>query len=176
MMKKTCCLVLLAVAALASAHAQQLPARKPGLWEVTLRSEGGPPQRQQKVKQCTSRQAEAVMLLSVVPAQEDCHDVKSSRRGNVHHIRTVCYVHDQRVDADVELSGDLSSSYSGSYRIKPAQPGVGVGPRTLIEGRWLGACSPGQRPGDMLLPNGVTVNVIDDRKKAEAHDHTGHKH
>jgi hypothetical protein len=173
---KTCSVWLLAALALTSANAHELPARKPGLWELTLRSERGASQRVQRVQQCTSRQAEAVMLLSVVPGQEDCHQVTAKRRGKVHEIRTVCYVHDQRVDAHVQLSGDLNSSYSGSYEVKFAQHGAVADSRALIEGRWLGACSQGQRPGDMVLPNGVTVNVVDDRKRAEAHDHSGHKH
>ena len=29
---------------------------------------------------------------------------------------------------------------------------------------------------DQLGPSGITVNVVDDRKRAEAHDHSGHKH
>ena len=40
--------------------------------------------------------------------------------------------------------------------------------RMLIEGRWLGTCSAGQRAGDMVLPNGITVNVVDDKKRAES--------
>jgi len=30
---------------------------------------------------------------------------------------------------------------------------------TLIDGKYVGACKPGQRPGDMTLPGGQTVNV-----------------
>ena len=29
----------------------------------------------------------------------------------------------------------------------------------MIEGRHVGACKPGQRPGDMTLPNGQTMNI-----------------
>ena len=30
---------------------------------------------------------------------------------------------------------------------------------TVIEGRHVGACKPGQQPGDMILPGGQTVNI-----------------
>ncbi len=161
----------------ALAAAEPMPTRKEGLWEVTVRGETESVLRKQTVQQCTSKEAEPVMLLSVVPGQEHCHDVKVRRaqRGS-YKIQTVCYVHDNRVDATVELSGDLKAHYSGAFEVKYAkrvrfEPG-----RTLFEGRWLGACRPGQRPGDMLLPNGATVNVVDDRKRAESHSHDGHSH
>ena len=28
------------------------------------------------------------------------------------------------------------------------------------QARWLGPCRPGMKPGEMVLPNGVTVNVM----------------
>jgi len=30
---------------------------------------------------------------------------------------------------------------------------------TVIEGRYVGACKPGQQPGDMTLPTGQTLNI-----------------
>ena len=30
---------------------------------------------------------------------------------------------------------------------------------TVIEGRHVGACKPGQQPGDMTMPNGQTMNI-----------------
>ena len=157
------------------AQTQSLPVRKPGLWEVTIRGAGDSMMRQQKVQQCTSEEAESIMLLSVVPGQEHCHDVAVKKSGKGHEIRTTCYVHDNRVEAAVELSGDLQAAYRGVFEVKYSKP-VRFNPgRTEFEGRWLGACKAGQRAGDMLLPNGATVNVVDDRKRAEAHGHDGHE-
>lgn len=191
------CVVLTAVpAAQANASAAKkaapLPARKTGLWEVTLRGEGltlkrsgQAPQAAQTVQQCTSAEAEPVMLLSIVPGQENCREVRVGRRakGGGHDIRTVCHVHDNRVDSHMELQGDLQSAYSGAFEVKYSQTPLRNTGRMVFEGRWLGPCRSGQRPGDMVLPNGVTVNVVDDRKRAESrgseghgHDHGGHGH
>ena len=200
------CAALVAAPAAAQAPAKEvakkkaspLPARKPGLWEVTLRSEGlslkrqgQGPQRPQTVQQCTSTESEPVMLLSIVPGQEACREVTAKRRaqGGGHDIRTVCYVHDNRVETQMELVGDLRSAYSGAFDVKYTQTPLDNTGRMVFEGRWLGACKPGQRAGDMVLPNGVTVNVVEDRKRAESrgqkgqegqegHDHSapGHKH
>lgn len=165
-----------------AAKSSVLPARKSGLWEVTLRSgetllrrQGVGKARAQTVQQCTSAETEAVMLLSILPGQENCRDLKAPRRikGGGYDIRTVCYVHDNRVEAQMMLVGDLQSSYSGTFEVKFAQTPMDNTGRTAFEGRWLGPCNSGQRAGDMVLPNGVTVNVVDDTKRAEGH---GDKH
>lgn len=170
-----------------AAKKSPLPARKSGLWEVTVRSDdlvlkraGQAPQRPQTVRQCTITEAEPVMLTSIMPGQEDCHGLKVERRpkGAGYSITTVCYVHENRLNAQMELLGDLQSAYSGTYKVTYPQTPLHNTGRMVFEGRWLGACSASQKPGDMVLPNGVTVNVVDDRKRAEhhGHSHEGHKH
>lgn len=178
------CAVLAAVPAAqanapAAKKAAPLPARKTGLWEVTLRGEGltlkRPGQAAQTVQQCTSAEAEPVMLLSIVPGQENCREVRVGRRAKGgHDIRTVCQVHDNRVETHMELQGDLQSAYSGTFEVKYAQTPLHNTGRMVFEGRWLGPCRSGQRPGDMVLPNGVTVNVVDDKKRAEGRGSEGH--
>lgn len=164
-----------------------LPARKDGLWEVLVRSDDlvlkragrGSPQPV-TVRQCTSAAIEPIMLMSIVPGQEDCHERKVRRSGKGaeagHDISTVCYVHDNRVDTQMRLLGDLQSAYHGSFEAKFPQTPLHNTGRMVFEGRWLGDCAAGQRPGDMLLPNGVTVNVVDDHRRAQNADHSGHKH
>lgn len=154
-----------------------LPARKAGLWEVTVRAHaargmGGMRQPPQTVQQCTSAQAEPVMLLSIVPGQENCSRFKVAKRvGQDTDIDGVCSVHGQRVVVSAQLRGDLQSIYSGTYRVEyPGTPTANTGP-VDFQGRWLGSCRPGQRPGDMVLPNGVKVNVVDDVGRAERHAH-----
>lgn len=166
-----------------------LPARKNGLWEVTLRSDDlvlrrsrQAQPRPQTVQICTSAETEPVMLFAIVPAQEDCHQVKITRQskkmGGGYEINTVCYVHGNRADAHMQLMGNLQSAYNGAFSvIYPQTPLQSTG-RVAFEGRWLGPCKSGQRPGDMVLPNGVTVNVVDDKKRIEGqnHERQDHKH
>lgn len=155
-----------------------LPARKAGLWEVTVqahapRGMGGMRQPPQTVRQCTDARAERVMLLSILPGQENCSrfTVVKRKQQAGHDIAGTCRVHDQRVAISVQLRGDLQSIYSGTYRVEyPGAPMGNTGP-VDFQGRWLGSCGPGQRPGDMTLPNGIKVNVVDDIGRAEKHAH-----
>lgn len=161
------------------------PARKAGLWEVTVRSDdlvlrrqGQAQPRPQTVRMCTDAAAESVMLLAIVPGQENCREVNAARRsaeaGGGWDIHTVCFVHDNRVETRMQLTGDLQSNYGGAYSVTFRDTPLQNTGRMLFEGRWLGACEPRQRVGDMVLPNGVTVNVVDDRRRAEEHGGHGH--
>jgi hypothetical protein len=35
-----------------------------------------------------------------------------------------------------------------------------------MEGKWLGACAADQRPGDIMMGNGVKINIPDMQKRA----------
>lgn len=153
-----------------SAGTSDLPARKNGLWEITLHPDRPGPRQGQTVLQCTAAKAEPVMLLSIVPGQEQCSEViVTPQAAGGYDIRTVCQVHANTRRTQVTLRGSLQSAYQGTFEVyttaKLPQSGA---ERVAFEGRWLGPCKPGQRPGDMVLPNGVTVNVVDDRQRAQA--------
>lgn len=153
----------------------ELPTRKAGQWEVTVRRTADPGNTQ-KVLQCTDRRAEPIMLLAVVPGQEHCHEMQVKKNQQGHEVRATCFVHDNRVDATVHLSGDFRTAFRGHFEVKYSKPVRFDAGRTEFEGRWLGACTAGQRVGDMVLPNGATVNVVADRKRAESQGHAGHNH
>ena len=48
---------------------------------------------------------------------------------------------------------------------EPALMGMREG-RATVTARWLGPCKPGQRAGDMTLPGGVTINILEAQKGA----------
>ena len=35
---------------------------------------------------------------------------------------------------------------------------------TTIEAKWLGACKPDQKPGDIMMPGGIKMNIKDMEK------------
>ncbi|MCH6483821.1 DUF3617 domain-containing protein [Pseudoxanthomonas sp. LH2527] len=155
----------------------ELPLRKPGLWEVTIQAHapagmGGRMQSAMTALQCTDASAERVVPFFLLPAREDCRRITVSKgaRGG-HDVSTVCASHGQRVDTQVHLKGDMQARYDGTYRIRhPDAPSSDTG-TVPISGRWLGRCKAGQRAGDMVLPNGITVNPVDDAHRARGHAH-----
>jgi hypothetical protein len=67
------------------------------------------------------------------------------------------------------MRGDFNAAYRGNFKLHyspgttPSQP---TGD-TLFEATWIGPCAAGMVAGDMVLSNGITVNVLRDKK---AHD------
>ena len=49
----------------------------------------------------------------------------------------------------------------------PPPPGLGESGvrRMAVTAKWIGRCAKGQRPGDVIMPGGMTVNVLDMRKQ-----------
>ncbi len=155
-----------------------VPQRQAGLWEVTVQAHsprgiGGPRQEAMTVLQCTDANAERVVPFFLLPARQTCSsiNVKRAANGAGHEVATVCATHGQRFDMRVQLWGDMREIYGGTYTInRPDAPQTNTGP-VPFQARRLGGCRPGQRPGDMVLPNGITVNPVDDAKRAGEHIH-----
>ena len=50
----------------------------------------------------------------------------------------------------------------------PLPPGLGPGGELhmAIAAKWVGPCAKGQRPGDIMMGNGMKMNVLDFEKRA----------
>jgi hypothetical protein len=58
------------------------------------------------------------------------------------------------------FTGDFTSSYSGEVKTSFTPPLFGQGTSTLsIAAKFLGPCTGGLKPGDILLDNGMKTNV-----------------
>lgn len=155
-----------------------LPVRKAGLWEVTVQAHapqgmGGVKQGPMTVQHCTDAKAERVLPFFVLPAAQDCSATKVAKLAgkNGYDVSVACKVHDAPYDMRMQLWGDPQSVYSGTYSVEyPATPLRNSGP-VDFQGRWLGKCKSGQRAGDVVLPNGITVNPVDDTARAREHRH-----
>ena len=175
----------LAVVALQGAGAAQgLPLLKPGMWEVVVQSQKEPAPPPVKALQRVDKATSSLMLMSPFSGQEGCRAPKVKKTGAGYSVQTDCAVHDRKVRSQAQLQGDFSSRYTGSSETLGASNTAAQ----RFEGRWLGACKPGMQPGDLELPNRVTINLkanTVEKPKGSAsakhdhdHDHSapGHKH
>jgi len=63
----------------------------------------------------------------------------------------------------------ISGSFDGAYTltVTAESPEFSGGKMVMVmDGKWLGACPADQKPGDVVLSNGVKVNVPDLHKHA----------
>jgi hypothetical protein len=157
----------LAIPALLQAEAQmlELPARKPGQWEVKMTTEkpaGGPNMTMQMcIDPATDRE---LMEFGLRMSKDTCKRYDMKRKGAAWEIDAECHFGSVTSATHTTISGDFQSVVT--VRIEgttEGMPGAGKGPQpTLITqtARWVGAsCAGGMKPGDIDLGNGIKVNV-----------------
>lgn len=158
-------------------HAGDFAWRKAGLWNVSIRKDGESVMRAVKVQQCSDAASEPDVLLSILPGQERCAPLEVVRSSAGMVIKTHCEVHDIKVDSQMTMSGNFGVAYRGKFNVRYASgsvPAPQMGD-VLFEARWIGPCAPSQHPGDMVLSNGITVNVLKDKKAHESELAHGHR-
>jgi hypothetical protein len=146
----------------ASAFAAGAPARKPGLWEVKTAIEGQG--RGVTVQQCIDAATDQMLQSSAGPFSAPLctgREVKQSDAGMT--IDTHCSFNGKAANAHAVVSGSFDSAYTMTVTADGGElPPV----KMTMEGKWLGVCAAGQRPGDVIMANGVKVNIPELQKRA----------
>ncbi len=164
-------LVAAALVSAAPAIAAELPARKAGLWEIKMTFDGRNLPAQ-VMKQCTDADSDKLMNTNfgggtpgMTCAKQDFQQV-----GPVMTMDSVCTFGGATTTSHAVITGSFDSAYTIQVASKreggPPLPGVKPGAEThmTIAGKWLGPCDKGQRPGDVVMANGMTMNVLDMHK------------
>jgi hypothetical protein len=161
------CLSLAAasVALIVPAAALDLPARKPGLWELKTSHEGRstPPE---VMHQCIDAATDKMMsAMGGAMAASLCQNQNVRQVGGTFVIDASCKIGPVTSTSRSVISGDFNSAYTMRVTSKvagvPAQFQGMAGGNTVIEAKWVGACKPGQKPGDMIMADGKTMNIMD---------------
>ena len=161
--------VLALAACASSAVAQEIPMRRAGLWEVTMTHDGRntPPQTMQ---QCTDAETDKLMNAFGGELSADmCSKQDIKKVGATLVISATCQIGPMKSTSQSVVSGDFNSNYTVKVTSKveglpSGAPQEAAGSTTTIQARWVGACKPGQRPGDIVMANGQTMNIRDLRK------------
>ncbi|HSZ95715.1 MAG TPA: DUF3617 family protein [Bradyrhizobium sp.] len=152
------------------AGADDLPIRKAGLWEIKM-ARTGSPLPDMTMQHCTDETTDKDMNNMVSPmAKQICskQDVQKTATGYVSD--SLCSVAGVSIASHSEINGDFNSAYTVTTTSHSDLGNKGA-PRdtvTKIEAKWLGACKPDQKPGDIVMPGGgFKLNVKDmDKLKA----------
>ena len=156
--------VLAALPALA-ASAVELPTRKAGLWEMKMVRTGSP-LPDMTMQHCTDETTDKAMGSTFSPMSKDIcskNDMQKTATGYV--TDSVCTVGGISVTSHSETTGDFNSAYT--VKVTSHSQGGPSGPRDTtmtVEAKWLGACKADQKPGDIVMPGGRTMNVKDMEK------------
>ena len=166
-------LIFLAAALMvsASARAAELPTRKAGLWDIKMEFQGRHLPAQQ-MKQCTDATSDKLMTYNFGgSAEKNCQQQNISASGGTITIDSVCNFAGMKTTSHAVVSGDFNSAYTVEVTSKREGgrpiPGVAPGGEThmMIAAKYVGPCAAGQRPGDIVMSNGMTMNVLDMQKR-----------
>jgi hypothetical protein len=154
---------LLASLPASDARAVEMPVRKAGLWEMKIVRTGSQ-LPEMTMQHCTDEATDREMNTGLAPAAKDVcsrHDIEKTATGYV--ADSVCSVAGASLTSHAEVTGDFNSAYSVKST-SHAEHGPAAVPRDsamTIEAKWLGACKPDQKPGDIVMPGGFKLNIKD---------------
>jgi hypothetical protein len=159
-------LIAFALACAQPATALDLPARKPGLWEIKMAMEG----RNLPIpasQHCIDAETDKLMnAIGGSMQKEACTKQDVQKIGNTIVVDSVCKIGQGTTTSHGVVSGDFNSAYTVKVTSKreggPAVAGMPAdGTSTMtIDAKWLGPCAADQKPGDMIIA-GRKMNIRD---------------
>ncbi len=159
---------LLALLPGTGALAVELPVRKAGLWEMKMvRTGSSVPDM--TMQHCTDATTDKQMSTSFSPGKETCakQDIQKTAAGYVSD--TVCSVAGMTITSHAEITGDFNSAYTvkSTSHSEGGPANITRDSTTTVEAKWVGACKADQKPGDIVMPGGMKMNILElDKLKA----------
>jgi hypothetical protein len=159
-------LIVLALACAAPAAAVDLPARKPGLWDIKVTMEGRNIQIPAS-QHCIDAETDQMMNSIGGNMQKDaCSKQDVQKVGTTIVVDSVCKIGQGTTTSHAVVSGDFNSAYTVKVTSKreggPAVPGMPADSTSnmTVDAKWLGPCAADQKPGDMIIA-GRKMNIRD---------------
>jgi hypothetical protein len=115
------------------------------------------------MQHCTDASSDKQMSTSFSPGKETCskQDIQKTATGYVSD--SVCSVAGMTITSHAEITGDFNSAYTvkSTSRSEGALISTPRDSTTTIEAKWVGDCKADQKPGDIVMPGGMKMNVMD---------------
>ncbi|MHB9103203.1 MAG: DUF3617 domain-containing protein [Sulfuricella sp.] len=152
-------LLALAAASLAGgALAADTPKRKTGLWEIKSQMEGMPSMG--AMQQCIDQNTDDLMQQRAKKEKPDCSVMDVKSQGSKVTMHSVCKFEGTTATTDAVFVGAFDSAYKGDMKTRYNPPMHGISESKMtMEAKWLGPCKPGQKPGDVIMPNMKNMNI-----------------
>ena len=152
----------------APACALDFPSRKPGLWEIRTQAgeaagKAAGPGGAHTVQQCIDAATDkALRDMGQGMGKDMCSKQALSSDGGKLVMDSVCKIGNTVATSHAVISGDFQTAYRMESKSTYSPPLMGRAEGTsAMEARWLGPCKSDQKPGDMVMPNGMKMNVLD---------------
>ncbi|MBV8410086.1 MAG: DUF3617 family protein [Alphaproteobacteria bacterium] len=157
--------IVLGIAIVSPAAALDLRARKPGLWEIQVTMDGPQPLKQILQLHCVDAATDKLLNDRLSGNQGGCSQQGMNRSGNTIVVDSSCKFMGMTTHTHMVFEGDFDSActvkLSTSIDGDSAQNQQAITRNMTLQAKWAGRCRPGQRPGDIEMPNGAKMNILD---------------
>jgi hypothetical protein len=153
-------LTLIAAATLHPAAADDMPSRKPGLWQVVM-VRSGRNMSANEIKSCIDANTDAEMFkMGMSSAQSICSRMESHRDGDVFTTSAVCKINETEMTSRSVSHFSGNSAYHSDITTKFDPPLMGKSESVMAQdAKWMGPCPPDMQPGDIVMGNGMKMNM-----------------
>jgi hypothetical protein len=147
------------------AGALDVPARKPGLWNISLTFAGGPAAGHTIASEhCIDAETDKLMNAMGGGTRNDmCSKMEMQKTATGYVFDSICNSGTGNLASHGVITGSFDSAYTVDVTAKheggSPVPGMPAETQMQISAKWTGACKPGQQPGDMMLANGLKMNI-----------------
>lgn len=152
---------LVAAALSAPARGLEMPKRKSGLWEITT-SMQGMPKGMGPIQHCIDQNSDNLMQQNAEKFKQQCSATDIKQQGDKITVHSVCKMESTTTTTDAVFTGAFDSAYRGDIKTRFNPPLHGMAESKMaIAAKWVGACKPGQKPGDIVMPGLGNFNLDD---------------
>jgi len=142
------------------ACAAEPPVLKPGLWEV-VRVSSQQVDQKHLMTMCLDESVQAEMReVGMGMAKNMCSQNDRSFDGTRMVVNSVCQMGSSTLTSKAVTTFKGNTAYHTEVSARYEPPMMGTRESNMsVDARWVSQCKPGQKPGDMTLDNGQTINV-----------------
>jgi Protein of unknown function (DUF3617) len=154
---------VMAATTIASAQTLDLPARKPGLWDMKTVTEAPAGIPGINAKMCIDAATDKEMMeFGLKMSKDSCKRYEIRRDGSAWVIDSECRFGPIKSNTKTTISGNFQSSIT--VRVEGTTEGIpgAAGPQPTVltqTAKWVSACVNGMKPGDIQLGGGIKMNV-----------------
>jgi hypothetical protein len=134
--------------------------RKPGLWRVTM-TMAGAPTGMPAMSMCIDETTDAKMQqMAQSGGMPDCSKNESKRSGNQMVTDSICKIGNSTTTSHgvFTITGDTAYHMDMTTKFDPPMGGQAEH-KMSQDAAWAGPCPAGVSPGDMVMPNGMKMNM-----------------
>lgn len=145
----------------ATAISAELPARKAGAWEISIKFTGGM-MPMAKMRHCTNDRGDGNMSVMFNPlSPSPCPTRDIQKHSDRYTIDAVCRDDGKSITLHSDITGDFNTSYKvvTETKVQESEDSTPYVSNLTLEGTYLGACRADEKPGDVTMAGGLKINI-----------------